>query len=280
MPLFGAHLSVSDGFESMFETADSINCRSVQIFAKNQRRWESKPMEKQSADSFKKSMKSSDVKYVIAHASYLLNLASGDSEIWNRSLANLLDDMNRCSMLGITDVVFHPGAHLGEGESKGIERVSKALNILFSENKECSILIETTAGQGTNIGFRFEHIRDILSKLKREDRAFVCYDTAHTFAAGYDIRTKSAYENTFMLFDSIIGLGKLKTFHINDSKAEFSSKKDRHEFIGKGFIGEEAFKMLAKDKRFKNHPMILEVPGGIDEFRTDIELLKGFAGEG
>lgn len=279
MPLFGAHLSVSDGYKNMFETADSINCRSVQIFSKNQRRWESKPMESSDADFFKKSFESSKVRYVVSHASYLLNLASGDNIIWNKSLSNLLDDMERCSMLGIGHVVFHPGAHLGDGEEIAIKRVSKALNILLSQTEGVEILIETTAGQGTNIGYRFEHLRDIIAGVKDEKRVFVCYDTAHTFAAGYDIRNKNSYEKTFKEFDSVIGLNRLKAFHINDSKADFESRKDRHEFIGRGFLGEEPFRMLAKDKRFKEHPMILEVPGDVDEFRRDIELMNTFAGK-
>jgi len=259
----------------MIETAGSIGCRAVQLFAKNQRRWESKALESDAIVEFKKNAEKSEIEYYIVHASYLLNLASPDMLLRNRSIANLLDDVLRCEELGIEDVVMHPGSHLGEGEAVGIKRISEALNIILNKTKKCSILIETTAGQGTNIGYKFEHMRDIISQINIKERVMVCYDTAHTFAAGYDIRDALSFDKTFDEFDRVIGLSKLKTFHVNDSKVEYLSKKDRHEFIGKGFIGLQAFKLLVNDKRFKKHPMILEVPGDLKEYKRDIKLLSG-----
>uniref|UniRef100_A0A7C3J5D2 Probable endonuclease 4 n=1 Tax=candidate division WOR-3 bacterium TaxID=2052148 RepID=A0A7C3J5D2_UNCW3 len=273
MPFLGAHLSVSDGFLKMFETADRIKCSAVQIFAKNQRRWESKSFGNVEVDDFKKGFKSSKVKYVNIHASYLLNLATNDEEIFQKSINNLSDDLKRAEELKIEDVVFHPGNHLGVGEDFGIKRVAMALNIIFENVGYGNILLETTAGQGSSIGYRFEHLRDIIAKVKKEERVFVCYDTCHTFEAGYDIREKESYEKTFEDFDKIIGLKKLKLFHLNDSKFDIGLKKDRHEFIGKGFLGLKPFEFILKDKRFKNHPMVLEVPGDVKDYEHDLKIL-------
>ncbi|MDI6700245.1 MAG: deoxyribonuclease IV [bacterium] len=273
MPYLGAHLSISDGFLKMFETADSIKCSAVQIFAKNQRRWESKSLAKGEIDDFKKGFKSSNVKYVNIHASYLLNLATKDEEIFQKSINNLSDDLKRAEELKIEDVVFHPGNHLGEGEEFGIRRVAQALDIIFENVGYGNILLETTAGQGSSIGYRFEHLRDIIAKVKKQERVFVCYDTCHTFEAGYDIREKDSYEKTFEDFDRIIGLKKLKLFHLNDSKFDKGLKKDRHEFIGKGFLGLKSFELILKDRRFKKHPMVLEVPGNVKDYERDLKIL-------
>ncbi|MEO0289214.1 MAG: deoxyribonuclease IV [candidate division WOR-3 bacterium] len=273
MPFLGAHLSVSEGFLKMFETADMIKCSAVQIFAKNQRRWESKFFDLDEIDDFKKGFKSSNVKYVNIHASYLLNLASKDKEIFKKSIDNLVDDLKRAEKLKIDDVVFHPGNHLGEGEEYGIKRVAEGLDIICEKIAYGNILLETTAGQGSSIGYRFEHLRDIISKTKYEKRLFVCYDTCHTFEAGYDIRERDVFEKTFESFDRIIGLKKLKLFHLNDSKYDLAMRKDRHEFIGKGFLGLKSFEMLLKDKRFKNHPMVIEVPGDVADYEHDLKIL-------
>lgn len=273
MPFLGAHLSVSEGFLKMFETADLIKCSAVQIFAKNQRRWKSKFFDLDEIENFQKGFISSKVKYINIHASYLLNLASKDKEIFKKSIDNLLDDLKRAEKLTINDVVFHPGNHLGEGEEYGVNRVAEGLNIIFEKMDYGNILLETTAGQGSSIGYRFEHLRDIISKTKYEKRLFVCYDTCHTFQSGYDIREKNTYEKTFESFERIIGLKKLKLFHLNDSKYDLNMKKDRHEFIGKGFLGLKSFEMLLNDKRFQNHPMVLEVPGDDSDYEHDLKIL-------
>ncbi len=274
MPLFGAHLSISSGFKDMFETADRINCQAVQIFAKNQRRWSSKFIEKDQIEDFVESKKNSKVKYVNIHGSYLLNLASKDQNVFEKSIENIIDDMKRAEFLKIEDLVLHPGNHLGNGENYGIKRISQGLDIIFENSDYGNILLETTAGQGSSLGYRFEHLRDIISYSKYEKRLFVCYDTCHTFQAGYDIRNYEVYKKTFEDFDRIIGLKKLKLFHLNDSKSDFNQRKDRHEFIGKGFLGKESFKILINDKRFKDLPMILEVPGDVDEYENDLSLLR------
>ncbi|MGE3063142.1 MAG: deoxyribonuclease IV [bacterium] len=274
MPILGAHLSVSEGYSEMFFAADRIGCEAIQIFAKNQRQWESKPLEKSVCENFKKSLFESKVKYIGIHASYLLNLASLDETIFNKSISSLIDDLKRGERLGIDDIVLHPGSHLGIGESLGVRRIVEAINIIFKETESGNVLLETTSGQGTSVGWRFEHLRDIISAVKSNKRLFVCYDTCHTFAAGYDIRTKSSYEETMNAFDRIIGIKRLKLFHLNDSKNEFNTRKDRHEFIGKGFIGQDAFAYLMNDKRFKDIPMILEVPGNYEDFEKEIVVLK------
>ena len=276
MPMLGAHLSVSQGYDELFLAADKIGCEAVQIFAKNQRQWENKPIEASSASSFREKRAKSNVQYANVHASYLLNLVTPDDKVFNKSVASLLDDMNRAELLGISDTVVHPGSHMGSGDKIGIARIAGAIEIILNENSFCNLLLETTSGQGTSIGWRFEHIRDILSKLKDSKRVFVCYDTCHTFAAGYDIRTAEEYEKTFDLFDRIVGIDKIRLFHINDSKNELGTRKDRHEFLGKGFIGIDAFRMLVNDSRFKDHPMILEVPGDYDDFKKEIKTLNSF----
>ncbi|HAV92617.1 TPA: deoxyribonuclease IV [candidate division WOR-3 bacterium] len=274
MPIFGAHLSISSGYDELFASADRIDCEAVQIFAKNQRQWESAPLAVSSTAVFKNSRKESNVKYMNVHSSYLLNLVTMNDEIYNKSISSLIDDMKRASILGIEDTVVHPGSHLGAGDTLGILRISEAINFIFSKEKQGNILLETTAGQGTSIGWKFDHLRDIISKVKQKDRIFVCYDTCHTFAAGYDIRTKSDYEKTMNEFDKIVGFSKLKLFHINDSKNEFNTRKDRHEFLGRGYIGIDAFGYLVNDSRFENTPMILEVPGEAEDFKKEIQNLK------
>jgi len=274
MPIFGAHLSVSEGYSELFSAADEIGCKAVQIFAKNQRQWESKFIEFSSALLFKNSCKKSQVKYINIHSSYLLNLVTLDEIIFNKSVASLIDDLKRGEMLGITDVVVHPGSHMGAGDIVGISRISQAINLILRESEFGNILLETTSGQGTSIGWRFEHLRDIISNVKNKKRIYVCYDTCHTFAAGYDIRTDKSYKKTMNEFDKIIGLDKLKLFHLNDSKNDINTHKDRHEFLGKGFIGMNAFKIIVNDERFKEIPMILEVPGEYEDFKKEIKTLN------
>lgn len=274
MPFFGAHLSVAAGYEELFLAADEIGCEAVQIFAKNQRQWESKPIENGASESFRKARAASKVRYVNIHASYLLNLLSPDPELLNRSVASLMDDMKRGKELGIEDTVIHPGSHLGSGESEGIKRITHALNLIFERTDFGNVLLETTAGQGTSVGWKFEHLRDIISGIKRQERIFVCYDTCHTFSAGYDLRNKEEYDKTFASFDSTVGIEKLRLFHLNDSKNDIGSRKDRHEFIGRGYIGATAFSFLVNDKRFSELPMVLEVPGDYSDFVREIKLLR------
>jgi deoxyribonuclease-4 len=203
----------------------------------------------------------------MAHDSYLINLASPDDALWDRSKRALLDELRRCDLLGLEQLVVHPGAHVGSGESEGIGRIAAALDWIQAEegDLDVKIALETTAGQGTSIGHQFEHLRDIFTEVQEPERLFVCLDTCHIFAAGYDIRRQQDYSETIELFDAIIGLEKLKVIHLNDSKRDLGSRVDRHEHIGKGFIGEDGFRWFLNDPRFVEVPKILETPKGSDD---------------
>jgi deoxyribonuclease-4 len=222
--------------------------------------------------------KATGITSIIAHDSYLLNLGSPDSALRARSVAAFIDELERCETLAVTNLVAHPGSHTGIGEVEGIKTIAKSLDRVHTAcpGYNVKVTLEITAGQGSNLGYRFQHIRDIMDATRESERLRVCFDTEHAFAAGYDIRTKEGYERTFAEFDDTIGLGLLAAFHLNDSKKEFNSHVDRHEHIGKGFIGLEAFRMLMNDKRFWGMPMCLETPKGkeLKEDRENLTLLR------
>ena len=210
-----------------------------------------------------------------SHSSYLINIASPDKELNEKSYRSLKEEMERCQMLKIPNLVLHPGSHVGTGEEAGIKRIIKNLNKLFKElkNNNVCLLLETTAGQGSNLGYTFEQIAVMIDGVKIQDHIGVCLDTCHIFAAGYPISDPKEYKKTMKKFDDIIGIDKLKIIHMNDSKKEFGSRRDRHEHIGKGHIGIEAFRNIVNDKRLKKIPMILETPKE-EELKEDIENLK------
>ncbi|HPB33879.1 MAG TPA: deoxyribonuclease IV, partial [Caldisericia bacterium] len=214
------------------------------------------------------------IKKVVAHTSYLINLASPTEEIFEKSIDALIDDLERCNSLKIPFTIIHPGSHLGEGVNKGIERIVIGIERVFEKVKKGGIALETVAGQGSNIGFEFEQLEKIIEGVKEKDRIFVCFDTAHAFEAGYDIKTQNGFKKVLDEFDKIIGIEKLCAFHLNDSKTPLGSNVDRHENIGKGFLGLEPFKFLVNNKEFKNHPMILETPGGDDMYIEDLKTLN------
>ncbi len=228
--------------------------------------------------AFKQNQKDTGIVTVVAHDSYLLNLGSPESGLRKRSVAGFIDELDRCETLGVTNLIAHPGAHVGAGEEEGIRTISRSLDEV---HKACPgykvrVTLEITAGQGSNLGYRFEQIGNIIDATKESDRIRVCFDTEHAFAAGYDIRTKEGYERTFADFDEAIGLDRLAAFHLNDSKKEFHSRVDRHEDIGKGSIGVEAFRLLMNDKRFWGLAMCLEIPKGpeLKEDRENLNLLR------
>jgi deoxyribonuclease-4 len=215
---------------------------------------------------------------VIAHDSYLLNLGSPDSALRKRSVGAFIDELERCETLGVPNLVAHPGAHVGAGEEEGIKTIAGSLDEVHEAcpGYRTKVTLEITAGQGSNLGYRFEQIRDVIDATKKPDRLRVCFDTEHAFAAGYDIRTTEGYERTFTEFDEMIGIEVLAAFHLNDSKKELNSRVDRHEHIGKGHIGVEAFRRLLNDKRFWGLPMCLETPKGpaLEEDRENLSLLR------
>ena len=275
MGLLGAHVSIAGGIENAVARGEVLRCDAVQVFTRNQRQWKSKPLDEDSVLAFREALTGSSVKQVIAHDSYLINLASPDEEMLEKSRRAFLEELDRSEHMGLSGLVFHPGAHKGDGVESGIERIAESLNIILKESTgKAKLLLETTAGNEERIGARFEHLRDIISKVDDEERMGVCFDTSHAFASGYDIRTEKAYEETFRRFEEVIGLDRLQAFHLNDSKSDLGSGIDRHENIRKGFIGKEAFRFLVNDGRFENTPMILETPGGEVWFKKNLSLLR------
>jgi deoxyribonuclease-4 len=276
MAYLGAHISIAGGIDLAPARARALDCDVMQIFTKNQRRWKSRPFGEKEISLFHSNIKKNGIKSVCSHTSYLINLGSPDKTQLAKSRIGFLDELKRAKLLHIPFLVIHPGSHKGSGEKKCLEIISQSLDWSIEKQplRNLKILLETTAGQGTNVGYRFQHLRDIISLTKYPDDIGVCYDTCHTFAAGYDIRKKDIYNETFRTFDKIIGIEKLFVFHLNDSKKELGSKIDRHENIGKGLIGKEPFGFLLKDKRFQNHPMILETPGGEKWYKKNLETLR------
>jgi deoxyribonuclease-4 len=258
-------------------------CEVVQIFSKNARQMKAKPLLDDDIKQFKETLKLTGMKSTAVHDSYLINLGNSDDEKWSRSTDAFLIEMQRAEALGVPHLIFHPGAHLGKGDDYGIQRIVNALDTLHEQTQgfKLKILIETTAGQGSNVGYKFEHIRDIINGLSESERVGICYDTCHTFAAGYDIRDDESYLKTFEEFDRIIGLDKLEAFHLNDAMKPFGSRVDRHDQIGEGEIGLLGFWLLVNDKCFRNHPGYLEtppLPSGENSYKQNLKILKKLRG--
>jgi deoxyribonuclease IV len=277
-PLLGAHMSIAGGVGNALLHGKKVACDTIQIFTKSSRQWAGKPYTKEEIEQFRVNRQETGITTIIAHDSYLLNLGSPDAGLRKQSIAAFIDELERCELLGVANLVAHPGAHVGAGETEGIKTIAKSLD---EAHKACpgyttKITLEITAGQGSTIGYRFDQIGNIMGATKESERLRVCFDTEHAFAAGYDIRTKEGYERTFVEFDEAIGIDRLAAFHLNDSKKEFNSRVDRHEHIGKGQIGVEAFRLLLNDKRFWGLPMCLETPKGPDlkEDQENLALLR------
>lgn len=277
-PLLGAHMSIAGGVDKALLDGKKVNCDAIQIFTKSSRQWAAHPYTKEEIDNFFHNQKEAGIATVVAHDSYLLNLGSPDAGLRKRSVRGFIDEMERCETLKIPYLIAHPGAHLGAGEETGIKTIARSLDDIHAACKgyNVSVALEITAGQGSNLGYRFEQIRKMIDATRESGRLKVCFDTEHAFAAGYDLRTKKGYERTFGEFDEIIGLDRIVAFHLNDSKKEFHSRVDRHEHIGKGHIGVEAFRLLMNDRRFWGLPMCLETPKGPDlkEDRENLTLLR------
>ena len=277
----GCHVSISGGIQYAFERADSLGCESFQIFTQNQRQWKSIEYDENTLQEFFSERKQHqfDRIPVIAHASYLINLCAQEPEKLEKSRRAFLEELNRCDQLGIAGLVIHPGAHGGKGEDWGIAAIADSINYALDiYSPQVQILLETTAGQGTGIGSRFEHFKQIMDLTVSESKVGVCVDTCHIFAAGYDIRSKEGWVETLQRMDDSFGLEQVAVFHLNDSKKEFDSRRDRHAPVGEGFIGAESFEILMKMERFKEIPGILEVPGGDAVFMKNIKLLKEMRG--
>ena len=270
----GAHMSIAGGVHLALQRGKSIGCNAVQLFVKSSNQWRAKALSPEEIDLFHKESASLTPGFVIAHTSYLINIASPDPALLKKSADSLLVELERCSVLKIPYLVLHPGSHRGAGIDQGIGTIAATLNGLFEKTAGdgVSILLEITAGQGNTIGSTFEELAGIIDLIEDRSRVGVCFDTCHAFAAGYDIRTKKTYNATFRALDNIVGFDYLKAFHLNDSLKEFGSRRDRHTHIGKGEIGVEAFANLMQDKRFLDRPMVLETPKGPD-MKEDVENL-------
>jgi deoxyribonuclease-4 len=264
--LIGAHLSIAGGTWLAVERGAALGATVVQIFVKNNNRWEGKPFEPDEAENFRKARAAAGNPFCFAHNSYLINLGAHDDRLRNQSIDAMVDELERCEALGIPGVVAHPGAHLGTGEEECVARIAASLNVLFerTKNLKAQVWLENTAGQGSHIGYKFEHLRDIIAQTKAKDRVGVCFDTAHALAAGYDLRDAAAWDATWKEFDRVVGFQWLRAIHVNDSKKGLGTRVDRHEELGKGELGGEAFRLLMNDPRFAKIPKALETPKGDD----------------
>jgi deoxyribonuclease-4 len=276
MPLLGAHQSIAGGYYKAVEIARRNGCDCVQLFTKNNNQWRAKPIAPDEARRFRETLTALGVSHPLSHDSYLINLASPDGELWKKSVDAFVVELERAEMLGIPYVVTHPGSYTTSTERAGLARIIRALNEVHRRTKgmTAKCLLENTAGQGSNLGWRFEHLADILAAVRHPERmGGVCIDTCHLFAAGYAISTEKQFKATLRELDKIVGLDRVKAFHLNDSKAKFGSRVDRHAHIGRGEIGLEAFRVLVNDRRFRGTPMYLETPKGIEDGR-DLDLIN------
>jgi deoxyribonuclease IV len=273
MPL-GAHMSIAGGVGNAFLRGKEVGCEVVQIFTKSSNQWKARPLTEEEIKIFDKNREYTGIRPVVAHNSYLINLASPDNELYEKSIDAMLIEMERAKTLDIPYIIMHPGAHVGSGEDEGLSRIANSINLLFDRTKDYNVnlLLETTAGQGTVIGHRFEHLRAIIEKIREEIRIGVCLDTCHSYVAGYDIKMR--YDTVFQEFDNIIGLNRLKAFHLNDTLKALGSRVDRHWHIGKGELGLETFRRIMTDERFKDLPMIIETPKGVDEQGMDLDVIN------
>lgn len=287
----GAHMSIQGGLVRAIERAAAVRATALQLFVKSARQWSARQLDPAEVTAFSRRLDSSGLAAAtLAHGSYLINLASPDDDVWCQSIQALALELERCAWLRIPYLVIHPGCHMGAGEAVGMRRIVQALDRLFATRARCgsaastrgvqvTLLLETTAGQGSSLGYRFEQLGWILERARASERLAVCFDTCHALAAGYDLRAAPAFQATFEEFERAIGLERLRAFHLNDSRFGLGSRKDRHEHIGRGQLGLEAFRLLLHDRRFRNRPMLIETPKGKElvEDRRNLATLRKLA---
>ena len=281
MKYFGAHVSASGGTDNAPANAHAIGATAFALFTKNQRQWVAKPLTAGEIDAFRKACDTYGYRpeQILPHDSYLINLGHPEKEALEKSRTAFLDEMQRCELLGLDRLNFHPGSHLQKiTEEESLDRIAESINIALDKTRGVTAVIENTAGQGSNLGFRFEHLRYLIDRVEDKSRVGVCIDTCHAFAAGYDLRTAEACDATFAELDRVVGFGYLKGMHLNDAMKILGSRVDRHMPLGEGMIGMECFRYIARDKRFDGIPLILETP---DEtlWSEEIARLKAFAEE-
>ena len=273
--LFGAHESIAGGIFNAVYRGKQATCDTVQIFNKSNNQWRAKKLDPDEIDKFFEAIEETGVTVSCSHTSYLINIASPAKSLNEKSYKSLKEEMERCEILRIPNLVMHPGSHVGSGEEAGLDKIAENLNRLFDDlvKNRVTICLEATSGQGSNLGYRFEQLAYIIEKVDNKPQMGVCLDTCHIFAAGYPLIEPKEYKKTMKTFDNTVGLDRLKIIHVNDSLKEFASHRDRHEHIGQGFIGLEGFRNLVNDRRLKKIPMILETPKG-EDLKEDIENLK------
>jgi deoxyribonuclease-4 len=264
--MFGAHLSIAGGLHNALIEAEKLCLDSVQVFTKNQKQWACKPLEACDVGEWKSHCKRLKFKQTVSHDSYLINLAATDPNFWAKSVQLFMEELRRCSALGIPYLVTHPGAHMGAGEADGLTKIIAALDVVHDAVPADGVVtcLEITAGQGTSLGYKLEHLAEIMARVKAPKRLGVCLDTAHLFAAGYDFRGQK-YAKFRKDVEKTVGLSRVKVLHLNDSKKELGSRVDRHDHIGRGLIGLDGFRPIVRDEAFEKVPKILETPKGDDE---------------
>jgi deoxyribonuclease-4 len=273
--LLGAHMSIRGGVSMAIERARSIHCTAMQIFVKNNMQWFARPLRREEIRAFLDHVQRGELSSIFGHANYLINLAATNPQFYANSIRALSEELTRADQLELPFLVLHPGAHLGAGEEAGLERIIASIDEVFRKipRLKTKIALETTAGQGSCIGHRFEHLAFIIANVREPERLCVCLDTAHVFAAGYDISSEHSTRKILREFDRVIGRDRLAAIHLNDSKTARGSRVDRHEHIGKGRIGLDAFRFIMRDSRFRKVPKVLETPKGKD-IREDVVNLR------
>ena len=269
-------MSIAGGLDLAPLRGRQVGCRTIQLFTKSSNQWRARSLPTEEIDRFRTNLQAAAIAPAVAHGAYLINLASTDPALHQRSMAACLEELERAEALDIPYLVIHPGAHMGAGEEAGLRQVANSLRELLKRTKGCrvQVVLETTAGQGSSLGHRFEQLALLLDRIGLPERTGVCLDTCHLFAAGYDIRTPDGYESVLTLFDQVVGIASLKVIHVNDCKKDLGCRVDRHEHIGKGAIGLEAFRCLVTDPRLRGIPMIIETPKDGDFVKADRRNLK------
>jgi deoxyribonuclease-4 len=286
MPLFGAHMSIAGGYHRALLAARAQGCDTVQLFTKNANQWAAKELTDADVRTFRRTLRQTRLRLPMAHDAYLINLASPDEALYRRSVEAFVVEMQRAERLGLRYLVTHPGSSGDGDEEAGLARVARALDEVHGRcpGYRVRVLLETTAGQGRSLGHRFEHLARILSRVAEPDRLGVCFDTCHVFAAGYALAPEAEYRATLRAFDRVIGLGRLRAFHVNDSRKPLGSRVDRHAHLGQGHLGLEPFRLLVNDRRFRHRPMVLETPkegaDGDDLDAVNLAVLRGLVRRG
>lgn len=279
----GAHMSIAGGVENAVLRGQEVGCEAIAMFTKNNNQWKAKKLTKEDADKFNAALIETGIKPVVAHTSYLINVASPAAPLWKKSIAAMEDELMRCEMLGIPYLVLHPGSHMGKGVDWGVKRVSEAFNRIHEKlpNLRVMTLLEHTAGQGNHLGHLFEELAQMRELIVEKIRIGVCVDSCHLFAAGFDLRKPDLYADTFKRFDDCVGIEQIKAWHLNDSKTDLGSRVDRHEHIGKGKMGKVAFKNILNDPRWRNLPGVLETPKTEDmkEDKMNLRTLRSLIAE-